>query len=56
MLLVEVLIADTTSLRSRLIFSYVPALPFLVRFGVINNLLSPGAKIISLIGYRSILG
>ncbi|OAX79923.1 hypothetical protein ACJ72_05755 [Emergomyces africanus] len=30
MLLVEVLIADTTSLRSRLLFSYIPALPFLI--------------------------
>ncbi|KLJ08032.1 MFS transporter, SIT family, siderophore-iron:H+ symporter [Blastomyces silverae] len=30
MLLVEVLIADTTSLRSRLLFSYIPALPFII--------------------------
>lgn len=30
MLLVEVLIADVTSSRSRLLFSYVPALPFIV--------------------------
>ena len=29
-LLVEVIIADTTSTRSRLIFSYVPALPFII--------------------------
>ncbi|WVQ95751.1 hypothetical protein IAU59_002850 [Kwoniella sp. CBS 9459] len=29
-LLVEVLIADVTSLRSRLFFSYIPAMPFLV--------------------------
>ncbi|KAJ4305739.1 ferrioxamine B transporter [Kalmusia sp. IMI 367209] len=29
-LLVEVIIADTTSLRSRLLFSYVPALPFII--------------------------
>ncbi|KAF2127021.1 siderochrome-iron transporter-like protein Sit1 [Dothidotthia symphoricarpi CBS 119687] len=29
-LLVEVVIADTTSLRSRVFFSYVPALPFLI--------------------------
>jgi len=29
-LLVEVTIGDTTSLRSRLFFSYIPALPFLV--------------------------
>jgi SIT family siderophore-iron:H+ symporter-like MFS transporter len=30
MLLVEVLIADITSTRSRLLFSYIPALPFIV--------------------------
>jgi hypothetical protein len=30
MLLVEVLVADVTSSRSRLLFSYVPALPFIV--------------------------
>jgi MFS transporter, SIT family, siderophore-iron:H+ symporter len=29
-LLVEVIIADTTSTRSRLLFSYVPALPFII--------------------------
>lgn len=29
-LLVEIIIADTTSLRSRVFFSYIPALPFLV--------------------------
>lgn len=28
--LIEVIIADITSLRSRLLFSYIPALPFLV--------------------------
>ena len=30
-LLVEVIIADVTSLRSRLFFSYIPATPFIVR-------------------------
>jgi SIT family siderophore-iron:H+ symporter-like MFS transporter len=30
--LIEIVIADITSLRSRLLFSYVPAIPFLVRF------------------------
>lgn len=30
MLLVEVLVADVTSTRSRLLFSYIPALPFIV--------------------------
>ena len=29
-LLVEVVVADTTSLRSRLFFSYIPALPFII--------------------------
>jgi hypothetical protein len=36
MLLVEVLIADVTSSRSRLLFSYIPALPFIVS-GKANN-------------------
>lgn len=30
MLMVEVVIADLTSLRSRLFFSYIPAAPFIV--------------------------
>lgn len=30
MLIVEVIVADTTSLRSRLFFSYIPAAPFIV--------------------------
>lgn len=34
MLLVEVLVADVTSLRTRLIFSYVPATPFIVSISV----------------------
>lgn len=29
-LILEIIVADTTSLRSRLFFSYIPALPFLV--------------------------
>lgn len=32
--LIEIVIADITSLRSRLFFSYVPAIPFLVRSGL----------------------
>lgn len=32
MLLVEVLVADVTSTRSRLLFSFIPALPFIVSF------------------------
>lgn len=39
MLLVEVLIADLTSLRSRLFFSYIPAAPFLVSYPLL--LLTP---------------
>ncbi|WVQ85771.1 hypothetical protein IAT38_007938 [Cryptococcus sp. DSM 104549] len=37
-LLVEVLIADTTSLRSRLICSYIPAMPFLINAWVSGNI------------------
>ncbi|KAK2734663.1 Siderophore transporter [Myotisia sp. PD_48] len=40
MLLVEVLIADLTSLRSRLIFSYIPALPFLINTWVSGDITS----------------
>jgi SIT family siderophore-iron:H+ symporter-like MFS transporter len=29
-LLVEVIIADTTSMRSRVFFSYIPATPFII--------------------------
>lgn len=36
MLLVEVLIADVTSTRSRLLFSYIPALPFIVSLSMIQ--------------------
>lgn len=36
-LLVEVIIADTTSLRSRLLFSYIPALPFLINTWVAGD-------------------
>ncbi|WVF68087.1 hypothetical protein IAT40_002850 [Kwoniella sp. CBS 6097] len=36
-LLVEVLIADVTSLRSRLFFSYIPAMPFLVNSWISGN-------------------
>ncbi|PWY96724.1 MFS general substrate transporter [Aspergillus sclerotioniger CBS 115572] len=36
-LLVEVLVADITSLRSRLLFSYIPALPFLVNTWISGN-------------------
>ncbi|OOF90139.1 hypothetical protein ASPCADRAFT_135416 [Aspergillus carbonarius ITEM 5010] len=37
LLLVEVLVADVTSLRSRLLFSYIPALPFLVNTWIGGN-------------------
>jgi MFS transporter, SIT family, siderophore-iron:H+ symporter len=37
-LLVEVIIADITSLRARLFFSYIPALPFLINTWVSGNI------------------
>ncbi|EAQ84815.1 hypothetical protein CHGG_08829 [Chaetomium globosum CBS 148.51] len=37
MLLVEVIVADITSTRARLIFSYVPAMPFLITTWVSGN-------------------
>ena len=40
LLLVEVIIADITSLRARLFFSYVPALPFLVNTWISGNITS----------------
>nr|XP_018259907.1 MFS transporter, SIT family, siderophore-iron:H+ symporter [Kwoniella dejecticola CBS 10117]OBR82065.1 MFS transporter, SIT family, siderophore-iron:H+ symporter [Kwoniella dejecticola CBS 10117] len=39
-LLVEVLIADVTSLRSRLFFSYIPAMPFIINAWVSGNIAS----------------
>ncbi|SPN97767.1 probable SIT1 - Transporter of the bacterial siderophore ferrioxamine B [Cephalotrichum gorgonifer] len=38
MLLVEVLIADITSTRARLLFSYIPALPFIINTWVSGNI------------------
>ena len=38
LLLVEVVIADITSLRARLIFSYIPALPFIVNTWISGNI------------------
>jgi MFS transporter, SIT family, siderophore-iron:H+ symporter len=37
-LLVEVIIADTTSTRSRLLFSYIPALPFIINTWASGNI------------------
>ncbi|KAI9930239.1 Siderophore transporter [Aspergillus wentii] len=37
MLLVEVLVADITSLRSRLLFSYIPASPFIINTWISGN-------------------
>jgi len=45
MLLVEVLIADITSSRSRLLFSYIPALPFIVSAKLINPIRIPTENI-----------
>jgi MFS transporter, SIT family, siderophore-iron:H+ symporter len=39
-LLVEVIIADITSLRSRLFFSYIPALPFIINTWVSGSITS----------------
>ncbi|KAF1850950.1 major facilitator superfamily protein [Cucurbitaria berberidis CBS 394.84] len=39
-LLVEVIIADTTSLRSRLFFSYIPAAPFIINTWVSGDVAS----------------
>lgn len=39
-LLMEVLIADFTSMRSRVFFSYIPALPFLVNTWISGNITS----------------
>ncbi|KAF4183429.1 hypothetical protein CNMCM8927_004988 [Aspergillus lentulus] len=39
-LLVEVLIADVTSTRSRLLFSYIPALPFIINTWISGNVTS----------------
>ena len=38
LLLVEVIIADITSLRARLFFSYIPALPFIINTWVSGNI------------------
>ncbi|OJJ07134.1 hypothetical protein ASPVEDRAFT_141647 [Aspergillus versicolor CBS 583.65] len=40
MFLVEVLIGDTTSTRSRLLFSYIPATPFIINTWIGGNLTS----------------
>ncbi|EAW19657.1 putative siderochrome-iron transporter Sit1 [Aspergillus fischeri NRRL 181] len=39
-LLVEVLVADVTSTRSRLLFSYIPALPFIINTWISGNVTS----------------
>ncbi|KAI0075932.1 ferrichrome-type siderophore transporter [Panus rudis PR-1116 ss-1] len=39
-LLVEVIVADVTSLRSRLFFSYIPALPFIINTWVSGDITS----------------
>ncbi|KAE8137908.1 major facilitator superfamily domain-containing protein [Aspergillus pseudotamarii] len=46
-LLVEVLVADTTSLRSRLLFSYIPATPFLINTWVGGDIASAVLKVTS---------
>ncbi|BEJ14722.1 hypothetical protein CspHIS471_0404890 [Cutaneotrichosporon sp. HIS471] len=39
MILVEILIADTTSLRNRLFFSYIPAMPFIINAWVSGHII-----------------
>ncbi|KAF2686870.1 siderochrome-iron transporter-like protein Sit1 [Lentithecium fluviatile CBS 122367] len=48
-LLVEVVIADTTSLRSRLFFSYIPALPFVINTWVSGDI---SAAVLEHAGWR----
>ncbi|KAJ5770626.1 uncharacterized protein N7511_002677 [Penicillium nucicola] len=45
MLLVEVLIADVTSTRSRLLFSYIPGLPFIINTWISGNLTTSVLKV-----------
>ncbi|CAK7244658.1 MAG: ferrioxamine B transporter [Sporothrix thermara] len=40
MLLIEVIVADLTSTRARLLFSYIPALPFIINTWVSGNITS----------------
>ncbi|CAI7648090.1 Major facilitator superfamily domain general substrate transporter [Penicillium manginii] len=47
MLLLEVLIADVTSSRSRLLFSFIPALPFIINTWISGNLTSEVLKVTS---------
>ncbi|GAA92021.1 siderochrome-iron transporter [Aspergillus luchuensis IFO 4308] len=44
-LLVEVLVADVTSLRSRLLFSYIPTLPFLINTWISGNITGAVLKV-----------
>ena len=46
-LLVEVLVGDTTSLRSRLLFSYIPATPFLINTWVGGDIATAVLKVTS---------
>ncbi|KAH6894714.1 major facilitator superfamily domain-containing protein [Thelonectria olida] len=46
-LLVEVICADITSTRSRLFFSYIPALPFIINTWVSGNITSAVLKVTS---------
>ncbi|KAI9044359.1 putative siderochrome-iron transporter Sit1 [Aspergillus affinis] len=45
LLLVEVLIGDVTSLRSRLLFSYIPATPFIINTWISGNVTSSVLKV-----------
>ncbi|KAJ5310633.1 uncharacterized protein N7443_003094 [Penicillium atrosanguineum] len=47
MLLAEVLVADVTSTRSRLLFSFIPALPFIINTWISGNLTAAVLKVTS---------
>ncbi|KAJ5674996.1 Major facilitator superfamily domain general substrate transporter [Penicillium maclennaniae] len=47
MLLAEVLIADVTSTRSRLLFSFIPAIPFIINTWISGNLTAAVLKVTS---------
>ncbi|GAA6003497.1 hypothetical protein JCM10207_000361 [Rhodosporidiobolus poonsookiae] len=52
-LIVEVIISDLTSLRSRLLFSYLPALPFIINTWVSGDIVS---KTYDTIGWKAGIG
>ena len=45
MLIIEVLIGDTTSLRNRVFFSFIPALPFIVSGPSVRSSSKPASHV-----------